>query len=74
MDRSYKDKMYFIDSHIYNCPFCLRKHVKYQITGKGEYDYDNTKKMYFYIVTIGIWGVTIIGRKSYSNIVSYCKY
>jgi hypothetical protein len=30
-DYSYLDKQYFIDSTVYNCPFCNRKNVVYKV-------------------------------------------
>lgn len=49
-DRSYKDKKYFINGSIYNCPFCKRGHVKYEIIEKGSYNSSNIKTVYYYIV------------------------
>ena len=31
-DKSYLDKKYFIDPYVYNCPYCNRKHIKYNIS------------------------------------------
>jgi len=31
MDLSHLDKKYFIDPHIYNCPFCKRNNVSYSL-------------------------------------------
>jgi hypothetical protein len=49
-DRSHLDAKYFIDSHVYNCPFCNRRNVVYQITGAGVFDWSNTKQCYIYFV------------------------
>lgn len=31
-DQSHLDLKYFIDPHIYNCPYCNRRHVSYSIS------------------------------------------
>lgn len=49
-DRSYRDRKYFIDRNVFNCPFCKRNNVKYSIADQGNYDYDLDHKMYYYIV------------------------
>lgn len=49
-DRSEKDKKYFIDNSIYNCPYCKRRHVSYVVTEYIEYDRTYTSKSYIYFV------------------------
>lgn len=51
MDLSELDKKYFIDSHIYNCPFCKRNNVAYSLIGHFDFDWTNTKKCYGYLVS-----------------------
>lgn len=48
-DHSHKDKMYFIDDSIYNCPFCKRRNVSYFISDHGEFNTTPTKTTYFYL-------------------------
>lgn len=48
-DQSALDNKYFIDNHVYNCPFCNRRNVVYDISGFGEFDWTNEKKCYFYM-------------------------
>lgn len=48
-DQSALDKKYFIDNHVYNCPFCNRRNVSYDISEYGEFDWTNEKKCYFYM-------------------------
>lgn len=48
-DHSHKDKMYFIDDTIYNCPFCKRRNVSYFISHHGEFNSTPSKTIYFYL-------------------------
>lgn len=50
MDLSHLDQKYFIDPYIYNCPFCKRNHVSYELEQKDNFDWTDNKKCYFYIV------------------------
>jgi len=50
MDESYLDRKYFIDTQVYNCPFCNRNNVKYELLSKAEFDWNNEKKCYIYLV------------------------
>ncbi len=43
-DDSHLDQKYFIDDTIYNCPFCNRRHVSYEITNRYRFDW-STKKV-----------------------------
>lgn len=49
-DQSYLDKKYFIDSEVYNCPFCNRRNVGYKIADSFEFDWTDTKKCFGYLV------------------------
>jgi len=49
-DDSQLDQKYFIDRHIYNCPFCNRRHVAYSVTGKVKFDWSESKTAYAYFV------------------------
>ena len=49
-DLSHKDKMYFVDGYIYNCPFCCRRNVRFSIINNFCFDVSNDKKSYVYIV------------------------
>ena len=49
-DKSFLDKLYFIDQHIYNCPFCNRRHVAYSVMVKSSFDWSEDKKCYIYFV------------------------
>ena len=46
MDQSHLDQKYFIDSKIYNCPFCNRRHVRYFIVESFLFDWSLEKKCY----------------------------
>lgn len=49
-DYSYLDKKYFIDSSVYNCPFCNRKNVRYEMKASFSFDWTTKKKCYGFIV------------------------
>lgn len=42
-DQSYLDAKYFIDSDVYNCPFCNRRHVRYSNLGSNVFNWSNEK-------------------------------
>ena len=42
-DHSFLDTKYFIDNEIYNCPFCNRRHVKYSLLSREEFDFLRSK-------------------------------
>jgi len=44
------DKKYFIDVHVYNCPFCNRRNVRYDLEEKFYFDWSNEKKCFVYFV------------------------
>ena len=49
LDKSYLDSKYFIDSYVYNCPFCNRGNVAYRITKHLEFDWSTDKKCHVYV-------------------------
>ncbi len=49
-DQSYLDKKYFIDKHVYNCPFCNRNNVRYTISSHFNFDWSDTKECHGYLV------------------------
>jgi len=50
MDLSHLDKKYFIDAHIYNCPFCKRNNVSYEMINNFSFHWGENKTCYGYIV------------------------
>ncbi len=50
MDLSHLDKKYFIDAHIYNCPFCKRNNVSYSLVDRFAFHWGEHKICYGYIV------------------------
>lgn len=50
MDLSHLDKKYFIDPHIYNCPFCKRNNVSYSLIDTFSFHWGENKICYGYIV------------------------
>ena len=49
-DDSHLDKKYFIDRHVYNCPYCNRRNVSYEIIASYDFDWTNNKKCNVYFV------------------------
>src|SRR6267143_6611022 len=49
-DESFLDQKYFIDRHVYNCPFCNRRHVSYQISSWLTFNWTKQKTCYGYFV------------------------
>ena len=49
-DQSYLDECYFVDNHVYNCPFCNRRHVKYGITDHFAFNWAENKWCQVYCV------------------------
>ncbi len=43
-DHSHLDAQYFVDEHVYNCPFCNRRHVSYYIYNTVSFDWTEKKK------------------------------
>ena len=43
-DHSHLDAQYFVDEHVYNCPFCNRRHVAYHIYDYVSFDWTEKKK------------------------------
>ena len=48
-DQSHLDQKYFIDKHVYNCPFCNRNNVNYSLKQRIRFDWTNEKDCYIYI-------------------------
>lgn len=49
-DESHLDKRYFVDEHVYNCPFCNRRHVSYSIYGYISFNWAADKQCHAYFV------------------------
>ena len=48
-DSSALDSKYFIDTHVYNCPFCKRNNVSYYLKGSFKFNWTKNKPCYIYI-------------------------
>ncbi|MDY6873159.1 MAG: hypothetical protein SVR81_04220 [Chloroflexota bacterium] len=48
-DQSKLDLKYFIDSKVFNCPFCNRNNVVFKIEDDFEFDWSNSKKCYAFL-------------------------
>ncbi len=57
-DQSSLDKKYFIDSQVYNCPFCNRRNVMYYTMSDQVFDWSNEKKCYAHFVKCTSCGKT----------------
>lgn len=42
-DQSHLDQKYFIDTKVFNCPFCNRNNVAYRLTKYFKFDWSNSK-------------------------------
>lgn len=50
MDLSHLDKKYFIDAHKYNCPFCKRNHVTYELVDHFSFNWGEKKICHGYLI------------------------
>ena len=74
MDASKLDTKYFIDQYVYNCPFCNRRNVYYQVQHKYNFDWTKEKKCFVYFVYCTSCQKTSM-HLSYTDIdVSYNKF
>jgi hypothetical protein len=49
-DQSHLDERYFVNTTVYNCPFCNRRHVAYSIYGAINFDWTEAKRCFAYFV------------------------
>ena len=49
-DQSHLDQRYFVDSTVYNCPFCNRRNVEYSIFNHVEFDWTDEKRCWVFFV------------------------
>jgi hypothetical protein len=49
-DESHLDQRYFVNTTIYNCPFCNRRHVSYSVYDSTEFHWTESKKCFAYFV------------------------
>jgi hypothetical protein len=49
-DNSNLDKKYFIDPHVYNCPFCNRRNVQYNLEMPLIFNWTEDKSCYVYFI------------------------
>lgn len=69
-DQSHLDKKYFIDRYKYNCPFCKRGHVSYDLGYTYEFDWTPEKKCYIIIAKCESCGGKSM-HLSYENLTVY---
>lgn len=53
MDLSHLDKKYFLDDRRYNCPFCNRGSVIYNVIEKAAFNWSDDKIAYIYLIQCG---------------------
>ena len=49
-DLSHLDDKYFIDEYVFNCPYCNRNNVPYEVESRFQFDWDEEKECYGYLV------------------------
>jgi hypothetical protein len=49
-DESHLDLKYFVDPHVYNCPFCNRRNVAYNLLQWLKFDWTDSKECFVYKV------------------------
>ena len=69
-DKSYLDEKYFIDQHVYNCPFCNRRNLIYTLVGKSEFHWSRDKECFIYLARCSSCGKTSM-HLSYEEIAQY---
>ena len=47
-DQSHLDDLYFVNEHVFNCPFCNRGSVSYSVSWPSEFQWSNAKNCYVY--------------------------
>jgi len=50
MDLSHLDKKYFLDARRYNCPFCNRGSVAYEVISTNDFHWSDERIVYIYLV------------------------
>lgn len=69
-DQSYLDLKYFIDSRVYNCPFCNRNSVVFSVKETFELNWSTSKKCYGFLVKCNSCN-NVSMHLSYEKIVEY---
>ena len=67
-DQSYLDTKYFIDETVYNCPFCNRRNVVYENVNMFQFDWNEEKICYAYLVKCSSCN-NVSMHLSYSNLI-----
>ncbi|MBE9531494.1 MAG: hypothetical protein IME98_01660 [Proteobacteria bacterium] len=49
-DLSHLDNLYFVDEYVFNCPYCNRNNVPYEVEGNFQFDWSKEKECYGYLV------------------------
>lgn len=57
-DQSHLDLQYFIDPEVYNCPYCNRRHVRYNISDNFNFDWTSNRQCYGFLVDCHSCGKT----------------
>ena len=65
-DESYKDQKYFVSHTKYNCPFCNRRHVSYQVVDKFFFNWSRDSQIFGYIIRCDSCGKRSLHLSQYS--------
>ena len=49
-DLSHLDSKYFVDEYVFNCPYCNRNNVPYEVESGFQFDWNKDKECYGYLV------------------------
>ena len=70
-DQSHLDNRYFVDTTIYNCPFCNRRHVSYSVVQSVKFDWTDKKRCFGYFVQCHSCGNRQRPKRSCSSFASF---
>ncbi len=72
-DFSHLDQKYFIDSTVYNCPFCNRNNVKFTVVDEFQFNWSEEKECFGILVKCSSCG-NLSMHLSYEKLVGYYQY
>lgn len=49
-DLSHLDSKYFVDEYVFNCPYCNRNNVPYEVESNFQFDWNKDKECFGYLV------------------------
>lgn len=73
VDQSHLDRKYFINSKVYNCPFCNRNNVVYSIQKYCDFNWTESKQCYaIFVKCSSCYGISM--HLSFEDIVNFSGY